>query len=229
MALVKCPECGKMVSDSAEACPDCGYAVKKHFDNIRIQEEKKKLEEQKAAQRIKEQEKQQKRIEQVANSKVVPKRRPIIHWLMVAGAIDFILAVLVIVVSEQNYAEDTPWGTALVIMAIGILVFLVGLAKLKESQDLYDKYKDNEAEYKKEMARLQIEEEDRIEAVREQRKQEKVEKKQARATLPSCPVCGSNHVKRISTTNRAVSVYVAGVASSKIGKQYQCQDCKHLW
>ena len=130
MALVKCPECGKMVSDSAEACPDCGYAVKKYFDNIRLQEEKKKLEEQKAAQRIKEQEKQQKRIEQVANSKVVPKRRPIIHWLMVGGAIDFILAVLLIVVSEQNYAEDTPWGTALVIMVLGILVFLVGLAKL---------------------------------------------------------------------------------------------------
>ncbi|WP_455615774.1 zinc ribbon domain-containing protein [Eisenbergiella sp.] len=26
MALVKCPECGReRVSDTAEACPDCGY------------------------------------------------------------------------------------------------------------------------------------------------------------------------------------------------------------
>ncbi|MEA4921054.1 MAG: zinc ribbon domain-containing protein [Clostridiaceae bacterium] len=35
MALVKCPECGREnVSDSAEACPSCGFAIKKHFDQI---------------------------------------------------------------------------------------------------------------------------------------------------------------------------------------------------
>ena len=29
MALVKCPECGReKVSDSAESCPNCGYAIK---------------------------------------------------------------------------------------------------------------------------------------------------------------------------------------------------------
>lgn len=31
--LIKCPECGKeKVSDSAEACPDCGYGIKAHID-----------------------------------------------------------------------------------------------------------------------------------------------------------------------------------------------------
>lgn len=35
MALIKCPECGKEnVSDSAESCPECGYNIKKHFDNF---------------------------------------------------------------------------------------------------------------------------------------------------------------------------------------------------
>lgn len=32
MALVSCPECAKEVSDSAESCPNCGFAVKKHFE-----------------------------------------------------------------------------------------------------------------------------------------------------------------------------------------------------
>ena len=29
MALIKCPECGKKMSDKAEGCPHCGYSLKK--------------------------------------------------------------------------------------------------------------------------------------------------------------------------------------------------------
>lgn len=44
-----------------------------------------------------------------------------------------------------------------------------------------------------------------------------------------CPVCGSTNVKRISDLNRTVSVATLGLASSKIGKQYECGKCKHKW
>ena len=27
MALIKCPECNKEISDKADACPSCGYSV----------------------------------------------------------------------------------------------------------------------------------------------------------------------------------------------------------
>ena len=27
MALIECPECGKMVSDKAEDCPNCGFPI----------------------------------------------------------------------------------------------------------------------------------------------------------------------------------------------------------
>ena len=44
MALTKCPECGrKNVSDSAEACPGCGYGVKAHFAEIKRQEQLSKI------------------------------------------------------------------------------------------------------------------------------------------------------------------------------------------
>ena len=34
MALVTCPECGReKISDTAVACPDCGYGIKKHFSD----------------------------------------------------------------------------------------------------------------------------------------------------------------------------------------------------
>ena len=33
MALIKCPECGKEISDTAKSCPNCGYTIhnKKSF------------------------------------------------------------------------------------------------------------------------------------------------------------------------------------------------------
>ena len=27
MALIKCPECGKEISDKASSCPSCGYPI----------------------------------------------------------------------------------------------------------------------------------------------------------------------------------------------------------
>ena len=47
MALVKCPECGReRVSDTAEACPDCGYNVRAHYERVK-EENEKRLEEEK--------------------------------------------------------------------------------------------------------------------------------------------------------------------------------------
>ena len=45
----------------------------------------------------------------------------------------------------------------------------------------------------------------------------------------TCPMCGSKKVKRIGTASRAVSVATVGLASGKIGKQYECDNCKHKW
>ena len=32
MALIKCPECGKDVSDKSISCPNCGYPIPKKED-----------------------------------------------------------------------------------------------------------------------------------------------------------------------------------------------------
>ena len=31
MAMIKCPECGKDVSDQAEACMNCGFSIKQYM------------------------------------------------------------------------------------------------------------------------------------------------------------------------------------------------------
>ena len=33
MALIKCPECGKEISDRAESCPNCAYPIAKVNEN----------------------------------------------------------------------------------------------------------------------------------------------------------------------------------------------------
>lgn len=46
MALVNCPECGEQdISDTAVICPNCGYAIKKHFDRISQQQKLAKVKE----------------------------------------------------------------------------------------------------------------------------------------------------------------------------------------
>ena len=49
------------------------------------------------------------------------------------------------------------------------------------------------------------------------------------ANIPTCPTCGSTNVKHISTLNRVVSIGVFGLFSSKIGKNYECLNCKAKW
>lgn len=36
MALIKCPECGKEISDKATSCPGCGYKISKTYKKISI-------------------------------------------------------------------------------------------------------------------------------------------------------------------------------------------------
>ncbi len=67
----------------------------------------------------------------------------------------------------------------------------------------------------------------------EKYQKEVVQKQEQRAreeaSRPRCPQCNSTNIEKISTTDRAVSVAMVGVASGKIGKQYKCKNCKHMW
>ena len=47
--------------------------------------------------------------------------------------------------------------------------------------------------------------------------------------VPSCPTCHSTDIKRISNINRATSIYLWGLLSSKINKQFVCKNCGYKW
>ena len=52
---------------------------------------------------------------------------------------------------------------------------------------------------------------------------------QSQPNTPKCPTCQSTNIKKISTTNRLISVATLGLASSKIGKQFECKNCGYKW
>lgn len=47
--------------------------------------------------------------------------------------------------------------------------------------------------------------------------------------VPRCPMCNSDLIERIGSFDRVTSVMFWGLASSKIGKQYKCRNCRHKW
>lgn len=57
----------------------------------------------------------------------------------------------------------------------------------------------------------------------------KVPEKPEPKPVPKCPTCGSTDVHRISTLNRGASVAMWGLFSGKIGKNYECENCKARW
>lgn len=48
-------------------------------------------------------------------------------------------------------------------------------------------------------------------------------------SVAKCPSCGSTNISKISTLNRAFSVRLFGLASSKIGKTHKCNSCGNMW
>lgn len=123
--------------------------------------------------------------------------------------------------------------------------FLYGLAILSVIAGLYElfilpviaiimflyawwMYYEGDKQYKREMERYNLAltdfEKYQKEFVREEERRAFVE-----TLKPKCPSCGSTNIQRITTLDRAASFTMVGMASGKIGKQYKCKKCGHMW
>lgn len=61
------------------------------------------------------------------------------------------------------------------------------------------------------------------------RQQEREEREKYNNFMYTCPMCGSKKIKNIDTAQRGVSVAAFGLSSGKIGKCYECDNCKYKW
>ncbi len=122
---------------------------------------------------------------------------------------------------------------AIIVLAIDIIVIIILISsELSMIKAYYLSRKDPEAflDYQLEQERKSNKAIERMDRLEEYRQTEATAKAEELNRLPACPICGSKHsVKRLSNLNRSVSIFAVGLASAKIGKQYECTHCKHYF
>lgn len=201
MALITCPECGRNnVSDSAEACPVCGHGIREHF--IKSNDKSKQT---KAfngdSQTNTEQEKRLKYYNNIKPLKLFDSITSLQFLLLVLLSWFFSY---VLSRQETNLFNIEPFLIFSVVPSILTILFSIytysRYKKYKYSHDNFEAYRD---------LRMKLYDINHIEN--------------------SCPICHSNQIQKISTPNRLTSVVLFGLASGKIGKQYECKVCKHKW
>ena len=150
---------------------------------------------------------------------------------LIVGILDILL---LFIVQPKSYRNNT---TQLVFMIIFIICCFACPVCFAVSKQLERKSKVAAGFYDSVEDVIRAEEQTRreqdaiIEARRAVTRQEQAKREEEikAAQHPECPACHGKNTQRISTTKRVVSTSLVGLASSTIGKQYECLDCKHKW
>lgn len=222
---MKCPDCGNNVSDTAEKCIHCGCDLFLVKEELRLDRE---IEE-----RVKDFERDLKKPEQISSLAEIPMYRNEEN----ANTLMLSLAILLLVVGFFGLMMEWELILCIIFFIGGVAALLTYIHLRKNTEKLL---KEEQAKRQNAIDNFDKTKELRIKRYREMliaEKSAKLEKIRTRnsTTAPKrpvgvrCPVCDSTHFEKISTLNRVVSVELAGLASSKIGKQYKCKKCGHLW
>lgn len=283
MALIKCPECGKEISDKALECPQCGYkindrkninnnvedepsgvglivgitsatimilwgilvllssieslthpedpdafvieifccfivwlpsclplviyAIVKRIKNMNRCKEVHGFDEMKKGQDY------ESKIKDEKDSNGIMYYRPVINW-QIGFAIFFGMTCIIWII-----IGDIPM--LLLSVCMTVICFWIGYDKLKEKQRIFDECKDDPQKYEKEIMKHK-----EIEKAQSKIAIEMLKNNGTKNVGVKCPYCNSTNVKKIGNVNRVASVAMVGIASSKIGKQWHCNNCK---
>ena len=232
MALIKCPECGKQVSDTAPTCPNCGlnFRLKEQIDEIDA--------------------KLNRDFEQYVASLKPPvmisslselneyrqqsfQRRVAIPLGICAGIVSLLLTLILFIIGF-DYMGFTIHHFLLICLSLALFWFsyyLYNLEKntLKEKQkqiqyeiDNFDKVKEDRI--KSYASILNIRRKNMINNLTGYNNSNNNQ------NIPHCPTCGSTNIRKISGVSKAGSVAVWGVlAVGKVSKQWHCNNCGSEW
>lgn len=215
MALIKCPECGKEVSNMAAACPNCGYGIREHFEEqqraLAAKERQMLLEikKQEAAQKANQE--REKRIDETKLPEKPHKGKSIY-----AGIACGLMALI------GWFGTFTGLGIIWLIIAVLFTIATIQAPKLyKEEVERYERAIKNPDDYKRSV----VEEDEKRTAEAKEQARKRLDALEAKAkAAPRCPKCGSTY---ISTVNRGYSLVWGFIGSGNA--MNVCQKCGHKW
>ena len=117
--------------------------------------------------------------------------------------------------------------TALIPTFVGFSAYKTAVRKRRLAETDYVAYREFVEKEKIKRAKAEQQARDYEESLKKQ--QQAQETKKYNNYKYRCPMCGSNKIKNISMTQKVVSAELLGLASNKIGKTYQCDECKYMW
>lgn len=233
MALIKCPHCQHdNVSDKAETCPHCGLRITQFckgksqnacYDEI-------------ISNNLSEVEAKRERIllmlKQQKNKEIKYK----IGWF--AWAITWtIILVLVFSLSEH--------GSHGLLIVISLFFSIIGWGGIYLCRGSVEQFENDLRLAEKDIAEYERTIQRRIEAHKQkmieganalQREKEYAEYTQTsgeawtvRYFTDPCPYCGHYKVRYSKWEDKRFSIAFWGIASSKIGQKFKCENCKRMW
>lgn len=221
MAIIKCPECGKEISNTVSTCIHCGFQLAEHFSKLQAQDElQKELDE---------------KLRSVEN--MVAPDKPnyfegaglcmFIMFLFMGGGMFICWLHIDLVLSDTS---GMPGFFAVGLLLITVALFLIrriinrckrNIADYKQKIENWDEYKETEKE--RIISEYKVYSENINKYGNRDGKPMIVTQKDEH--VMKCPACGSTEVKKISTVKKVVSTELLGLASSDIGKQMVCEKC----
>jgi len=218
MALINCPECGREnVSNTAVACPNCGYGIREHFEKIANENKKDKI-----------------KIcakcgsifgypysPSYINNDCLSCHIPIIEidvdtdeWMKIHKPKG----------EKYNYSTEELQQNNKAINEYNAKIFEKYIEPLGQLDTSLTSYKLHMERYGRPT--------DDIEEVHQQIKEKALwelhegRRKREEEAKPKCPNCGSTDLKKLSALDRSASAFMWGLGSNKIGKTYECRKCK---
>jgi predicted RNA-binding Zn-ribbon protein involved in translation (DUF1610 family) len=226
MAIIKCPECGKEISSQSETCIHCGFSIKtwklqKQYDEeIKI--------------KLSDYEQTISKPQLIYGIDALPEYSILPYACFIASAIFFIMLTFLII--RGIYIGDWWLTGFLFCIIIGGGSLAIGISMIRNmkehliQQNKYIQERINNFDgYKRQL----LNNKERTLRGEYAKKLKQLATPQFQMPIkPSilrCPNCGSTNIAKISTTDRIISTTMVGLASSKIGKTYECKHCKYKW
>lgn len=210
-----CPECKHINNDKDLICSNCGCDLEQYKSEIKVNNKRIESSYYKSVSN-----------DIFNNDFIVKAKKPIISPRIVLGTFSFI-GVICFNLFSYFIIGDIDSVTillSLIVLGCGIYFIKDGINDLKNVNKIYEENK-NDKDYYDNLIKQYYESKYESERIVRQVIYDDLKPKKKTKPNIKCPYCGSNNTKKITFSSRAVSTTITGMASSKIGKQWHCNDC----